>query len=125
MDIMSQLMIAAAIILVIVAVAFAWEICSRAWYWAAAKVMGWDEHEKFMRETAYLDREGERIKRQQRKDAETDSADRRRMGAYLVAVVIGAIAWHVDAPWYGIALAVGATYLGLHMVGGVALKWTW
>ena len=57
MDLLTQLMIFAAVIVALFVIAFIWEIVRRAYYWTAGKVMGWSEDEKLLRETAWLDRE--------------------------------------------------------------------
>jgi hypothetical protein len=129
MDLMTGLVSGAGTILAVVVLSFllscVWGVGRWAYFSVAAKIMGWSEHEKFMRETAWLHRESARNTRQQEKDAKADSADRRRMGAYFVAFAVTWLALSMQLPWWATAMVAIATYLGLHMVGGVTIKWSW
>lgn len=124
MDPVTGLIIVGGIVLAMFAIAFIWELGRSAYFWTAAKIMGWSEHEKFMRETAWLERQAARNKRIAERDKRTDTAERRRMGSYLVAWVIAWVAYRTQMPWYQMVAVLFATAWGLHMVGGVTLKWS-
>jgi hypothetical protein len=47
---------AVSIVIVLLVGAFLYECGRQLWYWSAAKLFGWSENEKFMRETAWVDR---------------------------------------------------------------------
>ena len=123
MDGIQGLLVAGGIVVALIVAAFIWEMGRRAWFWSAAKIMGWTEQERFLRETQRIKNDVLREQRQHEKDVATDNFDRRRMGAYFVTLAIAMIAWRMNVQWWEIAIAATASYVGLHMVGGVALKW--
>ena len=60
-----------------------------AWHWIAAKVMGWDEDEKFVREKWWVERAELRAIRQNRKDEEVaNDRHRRREGCGLTVFAL-------------------------------------
>ena len=109
------------------ALAFLWVLATAAWLWIASKVMGWSPEAKYDREKAYLDRQVQRARRLNEKDlAFRDNANRRRGGAVLLTVLVGGLALIHGLPWWETAIAVAATLVGLHKVGGVAVQgWNW
>jgi hypothetical protein len=116
----------AAFVLLIVAAAFLWQFARNAYFWSAAKVLGWDTQEKFRRETAYLDRENARDERQYQHDLQADSGDRRRTGAaFVTTTAFVLVAANTSMPWWIIACTGVGTWLGLHMIAGVTIKWRW
>jgi Flp pilus assembly protein TadB len=134
----------AGLILIIVAVCFVWVLGPSAWYWTAAKIMGW-ERQKFNHESAGIEMEAARKQRQYKKDAQADNLekkaareqlqhtkdvqadnhDRRRIGVAFVTIAIFILAVQMSIPWWTIAVVVVAAYIGLHMVAGVTIKWRW
>ena len=123
MDNVTGLIAVLGVIIAIIVIAFVYAIARRAWYSTAAKVMGWDDHEKFMRETQDIERAALRDKRQQEKDATAGGADRRRGGAILVTVALAWVAWQLKMPWWEIVMIIVVACIGLHMVAGVAIRW--
>jgi len=109
-----NLIYVAGLVLIFFAVAFLWELMRRGWYGTAAKIMGWDDREKFKRETARLKREAACAERQHEKDMQVDSGDRRRMGVTFVTIAASSLAVQMDIPWWTIALFAITTYVGLH-----------
>jgi hypothetical protein len=55
-----------------------------------------------------------------RSEALARDSDRKRMGAYLCAIAVGALCWQLDLPWWHTALIVGAIYVGIHMAAGIS-----
>ena len=120
---LSSLLVLAGIIVVVLVIAFLYETGRRIYFWAAAKLFGWSEHEKFERETARVTREFKREKSQGEKDANAFRyTDRRRMGVYIATVAIAAVAWPMDLPWWHIGLIAAGAYVGLTMAAGLAWK---
>jgi hypothetical protein len=79
------------------------------------------KRKKFLRETAWLDRETARAERRAKKnEALARNSERKRMGAYLCAIAVGALCWQLDLPWWHTALIVGAIYVGIHMAAGIS-----
>ena len=64
-------------------------------------------------------------KRQAQRDAAAGGGDRRRAGAFYTSFAVAMLAWNLPLPWWGMVGIVGLTYIGLHMVAGVSLKWSW
>jgi hypothetical protein len=115
----------AAFVLLIVTAAFLWPFARNAYFSSAAKVLGWDSQEQFRRETAYLDRQNARDERQYQRDLQADSGDRRRTGAAFVTIAFVLVAANTSMPWWIIACTGFVTWLGLHMIAGVTIKWRW
>lgn len=114
----------AAIVMAVVVIAFLWQAARDAWYWCGAKLFGWSDHERVMRQTAYLDREAARAERLAKKDAVAAvNADRRRFGVVILTSTIGALAIYLSLPWWGSMLVMTGVYTGGTMAAGLAFKW--
>jgi hypothetical protein len=113
-----------AVIITIVAAAFLYEFGRQFYYWSAAKILGWTEHEKFMRETAWIDRAVERDQRMAKRDAAaTVNTDRRRFGVYIATAAICTLMLRLNVPWWEGILIGSGVYAGLTMAAGLAWKW--
>jgi hypothetical protein len=109
---------------VLVTLIFVWQITRSVYFWAAAKVYGWDKHEKFMRETAWVEREAKKEERQRERDLEAGSnTERRRIGVFIVAACIAILAFNIGLPWWGCVAMYIAAFLGLTMAAGLSFKW--
>ena len=124
MDFGTELAVVLGIIVVFLVAAFLWEIGRRTWYWSAAKIFGWSEHEKFNRETAWVDRAVARDQRQAQRDAKAAAnSERRRMGVFITSAAVAGLGWLLNLPsWEVILIALGVC-VGLTMAVGLAFKW--
>jgi hypothetical protein len=112
------------LIAVVAIIALGYETGRSIYFWAAAKIYGWSEREKFKRETARFQREFDRDQQQADKDAQASlNTDRRRIGVYLVVLAVAALAWQLNLPWWHISLIAAGVYIGLTMAVGLAWKW--
>jgi hypothetical protein len=122
MDSSTGLALVVAIVIVVAVGAFLYECGRRVYYWSAARICGWSDREKFMRETAWLDRAVAEGHRQAKRDAEAAAdTQRRRMGVYLTSVAVAALGWHL--PWWEVGLIAAGVYVGITMASGLAWKW--
>ena len=112
------------IVIVVIVGVFLYESGRKIYYWIAAKLHGWSEAERFERETAWLDREFERVQRLADRDAKAAAdADRRRIGVGLASVSVLVLAFQGGLPWWQAVLIGAAMYAGLTMAAGLAWKW--
>lgn len=124
MDSLTSFTLVIAFIVVVIVGAFLYECGRRIYYWSAARIYGWSKQERFMRETAWLDRAVARDQLQGQRDAAAaGNTERRRIGILLVSIAIAAVAWQLNLLWWEIALIVGCVYAGLTMAAGLAWKW--
>jgi hypothetical protein len=123
-NIVTTLLYVGAVVVALALIAAAWEFGRRAWYWSAARIMGWDEREKFIRETAWIDRAGKREQRKQQLDeALSANYDRRRAGSLLVTAAFAFVGYNIDWPWWHALPAVALLWTGLHMLAGISMRW--
>src|SRR5262245_37766484 len=124
MDIVTWLTVVADIIIAYIVIVFLWVIGRQIWYWAAAKVMGWDEHEKIKRQAAWIRRDVESANRLAWKDTEAASnTGRRRMGVIWATLAIAALAWQSNLPWWEVVLIAGVACVGITMAAALAWRW--
>jgi hypothetical protein len=122
-DLGPGLAIVVAIVIVIFVGAFLYELGRRFYYWAAAKVLGWSEHEKFDREIAWIDRAVARDRHLAERDSiAAGNTERRRYGVSLITFAVAALAFQ-SLPWWQAALVTAAVYAGTTMAAGLAWKW--
>lgn len=113
-----------AIVIALFILAVLWEIGRRAWYWTAAKILGWSKEEKFARETTWLDRATARDERLAQKDAlAARNTPRKWQGVTLSALAISALAFQSNLPWWHAALIVALFCMGSVMSAGLAWRW--
>jgi Flp pilus assembly protein TadB len=123
-NVVACLLAGVGLIAVVVVIALGYETGRSIYFWAAAKIYGWSEREKFKRETARFQRQFERDQQQAEKDAKVSGdTDRRRFGVFLVAFAVAALAWQMNLPWWHIISIAAAVYIGLTMAAGLAWKW--
>ena len=123
-NIVGSLMAFAALLAIVTVIGLVWEFGRRAWYWLGAKTMGWDEHEKFMRETAWIDRAARRDLRKQKLDEGLSvNYDRRRTGVFLATLAFASVGYNIDWPWWQGLAAVMVLWTGLHMAAGISMRW--
>jgi hypothetical protein len=112
-----------AICIAVFVLAFLYESGRRAYFWSAAKLLGWTDAERFARETARLHREFAADERLAKRDAAAFADTyRRRSGVSLMAVTAFLIAFQ-HLPWWQAAAAGAAMYAGATMAAGLAWKW--
>ena len=112
------LIFAAVAIAALFAIGWVFAVLQSAYFWIAEKVTGRDV------EGEHLDRLVARERLQKAKDAALGTNhDRKRSGAAIVAGVVFFLAMSVGLIWWQALLLGAAVYVGLHMVGGVSLKW--
>jgi Flp pilus assembly protein TadB len=123
-NVVAYLLAGVGLIAVVVVIALVYETGRSVYFWAAAKIYGWSEREKFKRETARFQREFERDQRQAAKDDKASrDTDRQRFGVFLVTAAVASLAWHMNLPWWHVGLIAAAVYVGLTMAAGLAWKW--
>jgi hypothetical protein len=123
-NIVATLLFVGGVLAVLFLIAVAWEFGRRAWYWSASKFMGWDEGEKFMRETAWIERASKRDRRKQKLDeALSVNFDRRRAGAFLVTAAFAFVGYNIEGPWWHAIASIALLWVGLHMLAGISMRW--
>jgi hypothetical protein len=114
----------AAIVAVVLVIAFVWETVRRFWYWSASKMFGWSSAEKFEHETAWVEREAAKLERVAKRDEQAmRNTDRKRLGTLIVAGAVAALVFQFHLPWWNGALIVVVTHVGLTMASGLSFKW--
>ena len=117
------LVIFVAIVIVVFVGAFLFEVGRRFYYWAAAKIFGWSSDEKFVRETAWIDRAVAKDQNLAERDAAAArNKERRRLGVTLITGAVGVLAFQV-LPWWLAIFITAAVYSGVTMAAGLAWKW--
>jgi hypothetical protein len=118
----SGVVVAIGLTIVVLVLAFIYEIGRRCYYWTAAKLFGWSPSEKLNRETAWIDRAVTRDKRLADRDSTALSDTyRRRFGVQLLTVAVVIVACNLLPWWEGVALGV-VTYAGGTMAAGLSWK---
>ena len=117
-DWVTGVVVASGVVVALVAIVWVWTLLQVAYFWIAEKVTGRDV------EGEHLDK----LVAKERREAEKDAAlstdyDRRRLGAGIVSAAVVFLAASVGLIWWHTFLLGAAVYVGLHMVGGVSLKW--
>ena len=84
-----------------------WEIGRRTYYWSAAKIFRWGDAEKFVRETAWIDRAAARDERVAKNDARAaNNSPRKWLGVNFATFAFAAVAFQLNVPWWQSALTV-------------------
>ena len=118
-----SLIIGFGIVVLLIVIAFLYEMSRRLYYWSAAKRRGWSDAEKFERETAWLDRSIDKEKKQADRDAAAfRDTERRRYGVFIAAMAMVLLGYNLNLSWWEVTLMSGVMYAGLTMAAGLAWK---